>query len=158
MNKKSTRLLVAAGLIAAMGMISLIHARDGLAFGRSLSFYPPNIPLHMRLTGVLHPYEAESDIGGLHTFPVTMHKKQWIFQTEKTQTLTGSQHGSSVLARLFPTRLRFVGRDELIGPLMDPDIEGRTVVLTGYLYFSSNRFWVTELDEPDEEKGGPQDP
>ncbi len=149
MTKKQQSLFVAAGLLLAMGVTGLIHTHDSLASGRATSFFPPNIPLHMRLTGVLHPYEARNEIGGLHTFPVTMHRKQWIFQTEKAQTLTGSQHGSSVLARLFPTRLRFVGRDELIGTLMDPGTEGKTVVVTGYLYFSSNRFWITEMEEPE---------
>ena len=150
MNRKHTRLVLAAGLLAAMATMSLIQAHDGLAFGRSAAFHPPNIPLHMRLTGVLHPCEAKDDMGGLHTLPVTMNQKQWIFQTEKAQTLTGSQHGSSVLARLFPSRLRFVGREDLIGSLMDPEMQGKTVVVTGYLYSSSNRFWVTGLNEPEE--------
>ncbi len=148
MNKIRARRIFAAGLIAAVGFIGLIQARDGIAFGRSLHFHPPNIPLHMRLTGVLHPHEAEGEVGGVHTFPVTMNRKKWIFQTEKAQTLTGSQNGTSVLARLFPNRLRFVGRDERIGPLTAPEMLGLTVVLTGYLYFSSNRFWVTEVGEP----------
>jgi hypothetical protein len=82
-----------------------------------------------------------------------MDGKQWIFQTEKAQTLTGSLHGSSVLARLFPPRLRFVGTKEVRGTLRAPEIQGKTLVFTGYLYFSSQRFWVTEVDvvaEPSE--------
>jgi hypothetical protein len=143
------RLLIAAGLVLA-ALTTLFHAREGSAFGRSTYFHPHSYPLKMRITGVLHPYEAKDTVNGMYTFPVSVHGEERIFQTEKAQTLTGSLHGSSVLSRLFPQRLRFVASRDLVDTLKSAEIQGRMLVLTGYMYASSNRFWVTQLEEPGE--------
>jgi hypothetical protein len=147
---KRTTLSALAGMLLSLSLLSLVDVNKALAFGRSPHFSVPRVPLHMRLTGTLHPHGAEDDLKGLHVYPVSVYGQELFFQTEKAQTLTGSQHGTSVLARLFPPRLWFSGSEDLLSKLAAPENRGKRFVVTGYLYGGNNRFWVTELGEPEE--------
>lgn len=103
---------------------------------------------YVRLTSTLLPVEEKSQRGMGDTFTVNIHGETWIFQLIKAENLkAGGGSGRAVLQQLFPARVNFVGADDLIHNLQEPEILGKPLTITGFLYPASRVLFITVVDK-----------
>jgi hypothetical protein len=112
---------------------------------------PPIVP-HLeiapvvRLTGRLQPLQRK-DGEGLHTLRVFIGRKEWLFQLEDIETLTGTNRGWTILNEIFPSELRLIDSEDLIGPLQQPEMAGKLITVEGRLYAGDRTLVVTAAAE-----------
>ena len=101
----------------------------------------------MRFTGALLPLE-EKNRSSLNTLIVSIKGKKWIFSIAKVEKLTGgSFDGWRLLRDIFPPEVRFLGPEELLSLLQEPEIMGKLLTLEGHLYIGSRMFFVRIVEE-----------
>jgi hypothetical protein len=133
-------------LVAALTTLDASTASGGMG---PWMFSPPEPPPLVRLTGVLFPLQEKAEHTGLYTFPIFIGAQERIFRVEEARSLTGSLLGTSLLNDLFPMRLRFVGRTEVLLQVEEMAASGRTVIVTGRLYVANNWLLVDSVETSD---------
>lgn len=111
----------------------------------------PEIPLQFKIIGKFYAPGQEKETG-VHAFEVNILKKTRILDVVSSHTLEGSMLGSSVLNQMYPPIMTFMGPESLLAPLINPDNEGKTYVLTGQLYVKRRLFQVQEVQVVGEEE------
>lgn len=110
-----------------------------------------DMPLQFKMIGKFYDPEKDKDAGGVNTFTVNVLKKTWIFDIQSSHTLQGGALGSTVLKKIYPPIMTFIGPEELIDRLTNPEIEGKTHTLTGQLYIGKRLFRVITVEGLPEE-------
>ena len=105
------------------------------------------IPLRVRFTGVLLPDKDQSRKGALEDFYVFIGKEKRIFRLDKMEVVGSVEPNRTILQRLFPPLVRFVGPDDLIRRLKSLDIVGKVLAIEGLLYPESRMLFLTAVDE-----------
>ncbi len=82
-------------------------------------------------------YSPDEDLKG-NVITILIRDKKWLFKINEARNMTGTELGYSIVNNLFPPRLRLVGADELIQPLLKQDIVGELYSLMGTIYISDN--------------------
>jgi hypothetical protein len=103
-------------------------------------------PPLIRFTGALFPVEGEVH-AGFHTLTVSFKEKRWIFRLDKVEPLTSSVPGWTILQHLFPPEVRFIGPEDLINLLQEPEIVGKRLTIKGRLYIRARTLIVTAVKE-----------
>ena len=113
-----------------------------------------DMPLQFKMIGKFYDPEKDKNAGGVNAFTVNVLKKTWIFDIESSHTLQGGALGSSVLKKIYPPIMTFMGPKELTDQLINPEIEGKTYTLTGQLYIGKRLFRVNAIEGPPGEREG----
>jgi len=108
------------------------------------------MPLQFKMIGKFHEPEKDKNVGGVNAFTVNILKKTWIWDIESSHTLEGSALGSTVLKKIYPPIMTFIGPKELTDQLTNPAIEGKTYTLTGQLYIGKRLYRVNTVEGPPE--------
>jgi len=109
------------------------------------------MPIQFKMIGRFHDPGKDKNAGGVNTFTVNILKKTWIWDIESSHTLEGSALGSTVLKKIYPPIMTFIGPKELTDQLTNPAIEGKTYTLTGQLYIGKRLYRVNTVEGPSEE-------
>ena len=133
-------LIVLALILTALGTAS-----------RCVAQAPSDTPLKFKIIGRFYDPEKDKTAGGVNAFTVNILKKTWILDIEDSHTLEGSALGSSVLKKIYPPIMSFVGPKELTDQLTNPAIVGKTCTLTGQLYVGRRLFRLTQVQGPEEQ-------
>ena len=135
-----------------MILITLILVVSALgASNRAVAQGGGDMPLQFKMIGKFYDPEKDKDAGGVNAFTVDVLKKTWIFDIESSHTLQGGMLGSTVLKKIYPPIMTFMGPEELTDQLTNPEIEGKTYILTGQLYIGKRLFRVNTVEGPPEE-------
>ncbi len=118
---------------------------------RSVAQSPPAMPLQFKIIGQFYDPEKDKNAGGVNAFTVNVLKKTWILDIESSHTLEGTALGSSILKKIYPPIMTFMGPKELTDQLTNPEIEGKTYTMTGQLYVGKRMFRLTQVQGPEEE-------
>lgn len=104
-------------------------------------------PPRIRLTGALFSIEGEKQKGVLHELNVFVREKQWTLRLAKAEFVPGTGRNRMILQRLFPLSVRFVGPEDLIHPLLRPEIAGKPLIIEGLLYTGTRTLFITAVEE-----------
>ena len=130
----------------------LILAALGVA-NPSMAQMGPEVPLQFKIIGKFYSPGKEAQTG-VNAFEVNILKKTKILDVVSSHTLEGTMLGSTVLQKIYPPIMTFVGPEALLAPLTNPDNEGKTYTLTGQLYVKKRLFQIREVQGPGEEQEG----
>lgn len=83
----------------------------------------------------------------MNTITVNVKKKEWLFSIKRAIDLTGEMDEFEILESIWPAILTFRGPDNLIDPLLKPDIAGRRFAIQGTLYISDGILQVYSVAE-----------
>ncbi len=98
---------------------------------------------YLRITGTLLPIEEE-DQGGVHDIlNVNINGKMRIFQLAKVKNLKANGFGKEIFRHIVPARVRFVESDDAIHNLEKPEIAGKPITITTFLYPVSRTLFIT---------------
>jgi len=122
--------------------------------GASIAQRAPDIPMQFKIRGEFYDPQRDREKGGVNSFTANVESRQWILDIERADTLQGSMLGSSVLKRIYPPILTFVGPKELTEQLANPDILGKSYTMTGQLYVKKRMFKLDSLESNEEEGAG----
>lgn len=125
---------------------------------RSVAQPPPDMPLQFKMIGEFYDPEKDPEKGGVNAFTVNVEKRTWIFDIESSHTLEGDALGSSVLKKIYPPIMTFVGPKELIQQLINPEIAGRSFILMGQLYITKRMFRLTDVQGREQQGASGADP
>lgn len=100
---------------------------------------------YVRLSGTLLPAEEEGQTGLRDSFKVQINEKVWIFQLAKVENLRGTGDGRAILRQVFPAQISFVGAEDLIHHLQEPETVGKPLTITGFLYAASRVLFITAV-------------
>jgi len=134
---------------AVLSLIGSLAFIGYLGFGREpvMAYEVHSI----RLTGMLLPLEEE--VRKTDTVNVIMNGREWIFQVAKAENPAGTGvSGRTALRHVFPARLMLTG-SKVIENLREPEIVGKTIIITGFLYAASRILFVTAVEKPKESRG-----
>lgn len=113
---------------------------------RALSIEPiyPDRPVDLRVTGTILPYEQNprEDLIAVKIFVVD---KPWLLRVGKLEELTVQEKQRAVEEGVLLRQVRFFGPDEVIAPLVQPDIAGKVFIIEGRLDFEAKRFRVRSV-------------
>ena len=112
-----------------------------IAWESYADFFPPLL----RLTGTFYPPGENGAKESMNTFKVLIHNKEWIFDLEKAQNVTGSKPGREILQKVFPPVLAFRGPENLIASLEKPEIGCEPKTIEGYIYSADRVLRVTAI-------------
>jgi hypothetical protein len=140
MNKKQRSLCIAPSILAPLLALTLL-AMASTAFGQSRT----DMPLQFQMKGEFYDPQKDPNAGGVNRFEVNVGDKEWILDIERADALQGSILGSSVLKKIYPPIITFVGPKELTDQLKNPEIEGKSYTLMGQLYVTKRMFTLTEV-------------
>ena len=135
-------------ILLILVLTSLGTANRAAAQGRT------DMPLQFKMIGKFYDPEKDKNAGGVNAFTVNVLKKTWIFDIESSHTLQGGALGSSVLKQIYPPIMTFIGPEPITDQLTNPEILGKTYILTGQLYIGKRIFQVNTLEGPPEEGEG----
>jgi len=156
MDENREYLCIGPSILAPLLAVTLL-AMASTAFGQGLAA----MPLQFKMKGEFYDPQKDPNAGGVNRFEVNVEDKKWILNIERADTLQGAVLGSSVLKRIYPPILTFVGPKELIEQLRKPEILGKSYTLTGQLYIKKRMFTLTEVvnneEEAEEEAGAEGD-
>ena len=107
-------------------------------------------PLHFRLVGEFYDPEKDPNAGGVNAYTVSVEERKWIFDIERADALFGAAQGLSVIKKIYPPLMTFVGKKELVDKLKDPEIEGKSYTLEGYLYMKTRTLMLNKVQGPEE--------
>lgn len=101
----------------------------------------------VRFTGILLPVE-EKGRSGVRTLTVRITDATWIFRIATVENLMGSRDLGELrlFQMLFPPRVHFVGSEDLLRPLREPEVTGKRLAIEGILY-PTDKMWVTAVEE-----------
>ena len=101
---------------------------------------------YLRITGTLLPIE-EGNLGGLHDiFNVNINGQVRIFRLAKVKNLKANGFGREILRHIVPVPVRFVGSEDAIHKLEKPEIAGKPITITAFLYPVSRTLFITAAD------------
>jgi hypothetical protein len=69
------------------------------------------------------------------------------FVIDDAENLAGVQTAHSILENIHPRRLVFTGPEEITARLRHPDLNGKKIKVTGYLYKGARRFQVSNVEK-----------
>ncbi len=141
---------------AVLTAVFLILSALGVA-SRADAQPPPDMPIQFKIIGKFYDPEKDKNAGGVNSFTVNVLKKTWILDIESSHTLQGHALGSSVLKKIYPPIMTFVGTREITNVLTDPSIEGKPLTLAGQLYVKRRMYRITTLEGPAEEDASEAD-
>jgi len=125
-------------IVVLLGMSVLWSAVAG-----AQSCYQP--PL-VRFSGLFLPVE-ERGRSGVPTLRVLVAEKRWIFRIAKVENLTGRDLSAlRLLQVLFPPHVHFVGPEEFVRPLQDPEVAGKRLRIEGLLYTADRVLLITAME------------
>lgn len=104
------------------------------------------IPL-VEFVGTFYPPEQKEKVWRMNTITVNVKNKKWLFSIKKAVHLNGDMNDIELLDNIWPPILTFRGPDNLIDPLMKPDIAGKRFPIQGILYFSHGTLQVNSVTE-----------
>ena len=119
----------------------------------SMAQMGPEVPLQFKIIGKFYSPGKEEQ-AGVHAFEVNILKKTMILDVVSSHTLEGTMLGSTILQQIYPPIMTFMGPEALLGPLINPDNEGKTYILTGQLYVKRRLFQIRQAQGPGEEEQG----
>jgi hypothetical protein len=96
---------------------------------------------------VLLPSKDQSRKGALEDLDVLIGKEKWTFLLDKMEIVGSVGLNRTILQRLFPPLVRFVGPDDLIRRLQSPNIVGKVLTIDGLLYPESRMLFLTDVAE-----------
>ncbi len=101
---------------------------------------------YLRITGTLLPIEEENQ-GGFHdTLNVNINGKMRIFRIVKVKNLKANGYGREILRHIVPARVRFVGSEDAIHKLEKPEVVGKPITITAFVYPVSRTLFITAAD------------
>lgn len=130
-----------------------------LCLSFSLCFYPPSStsaqvgaglprfrqPPEVRIVGTFAALE-DKPRGNHKTLTVHVKGKTWQLRLREIKSLTNTtKTGWSLLNDLFPPKLHFIGADDLLTPLTENAIVGKTVEIQGRLYVGDHQLFVSSV-------------
>ena len=81
------------------------------------------------------------------TLTVLVAKKRWIFRLAKVENLTGRDLSAlRLLQVLFPPHVHFIGLEEFVRPLQDPEVLGKRLRIEGLLYTADRVLLITAME------------
>lgn len=102
---------------------------------------------YVRLTGMLLPVKERGLNGNRESLDVLINGKAWIFQLAKVENLKGSGgNGRAILRQVFPARLTFTGDEDLLHNLQQPEVVGKPLAITAFLYPASRVLFITAVN------------
>lgn len=123
-------------------VLLLVVFSPGAALAQGVQQHPL-----VRFTGVFLPVE-EKGRSCMLTLTVRITDTTWIFRIAKVESLTGRDlRALGLFQSLFPPRVHFVGSEDLLRPLQDPEIMGKRLAIEGILYPTDRMLWVTAVNE-----------
>jgi len=109
------------------------------------------ISTRVRFTGVLLPIKDQGIRKGLlEDLDVIIGKERWTFLLDKMKIVGGVGLNRATLQRLFPPLMRFVGPDDLVRRLKNPETAGKVLTIEGLLYTGSRTLFLIRVDESEE--------
>ena len=150
MNKKQGSLCIAPSILVPLLALALL-AMASTSFGQA----GPDFPLQFKMKGEFYDPQKDPNAGGVNRFTVNVEDKEWILDIERADALQGSILGSSVLKKIYPPIITFVGPKELTDQLKNPEIAGKSYTLMGQLYVTKRMFTLTEVVNNEEKAETP---
>ncbi len=112
-----------------------------------------DMPIQFKIRGEFYNPQENPGAGGVNRFTVNADGKEWILDIERADTLEGSMLGSSVLKKIYPPIMTFVGPPDIMAQLKDPEIQGRSWTMSGQLYIRQRLFRLTSMVSNEEGEG-----
>ena len=106
--------------------------------------------------GTFYPLEQKEKVWRMNTITVKVKDKEWLFSIKRAVDLSGDMDEFEILENIWPAILTFRGPDNVIDPLLKPDIAGKRFSINGTLYMSDRILQVysaTEVIKKKEKKG-----
>jgi hypothetical protein len=144
----------AFGIIAVIILIWTALGTAGDSFAQPIG---SDQPLHFRFVGKFYDPDKDPDAGGVNAYTVSVEDKKWILDIERADALFGAAQGLSVIKKIYPPLMTFVGQKELVEKLKNPEIEGKPYTLEGYLYIKTRAFRLSKVQGPEEERESESD-
>jgi len=141
----------------AFAVLILVVAGPGTAGKSFAQPMAPDQPLHFRLVGAFYDPEKDPNAGGVNAYTVSVEEKNWIFDIERADALFGATQGLSVIKKIYPPFMTFVGPKELVQKLKSPEIEGKPYTLEGYLYMKTRILRLSKVQGPEGESESESD-
>jgi hypothetical protein len=104
-------------------------------------------PTQVQFVGIFYPPEQKEKVWRMNTITVNVKNKKWLFVIKRAVDLTGGMDEFEILENIWPAILTFRGSDNLIDPLLKPDIAGKRFAIQGTLYFSDSILQVNSVVE-----------
>jgi|GEM_PF-2283819 len=154
-NQGSIRNGVGAfGTIAVLILILNGLGTAGKSFAQPMS---PDQPLHFRFVGDFYDPEKDPNAGGVNAYTISVEEKKWRFDIERADALFGAAQGLSIIKKIYPPLMTFVGGKELVEKLKNPEIEGKSCTLEGYLYIKTRTFRLSKVQGLEEARESESD-
>ena len=96
------------------------------------------------MTGTILPYERNprEDLIAIKIF---VADKPWLLRVGKLEEISVQEKQRAVEEGVLLRQVRFFGPDEVIAPLVQPDIAGKIFTIEGKLDFEAKRFRVRSV-------------
>lgn len=114
-------------------------------------------PTKLRVTGTLLPVE-EKQRDDIVTVNILVQDKPLLLRVGKVEELTHTEREQAVKWGVLLREVRFYGPDDLIGPLQQPEIVGKVLMIEGQLDTKARQFLVTAVKKASEDPGSKQPP
>ena len=102
---------------------------------------------HVQFVGIFYLPEQKEKVWRMNTITVEVKNKEWLFSFKRAIDLTGDMTEIEVLNTIWPPTLTLRGPDNLIDPLLKPDIAGRRFAIQGAFYVSDRILQVNSIME-----------
>ena len=101
---------------------------------------------YLRITGTLLPVEEENQGGLYDALEVNINGEMRIFRIVKVKNLKANGFGREILRHIVPARVKFVGSEDAIHKLEKPEIVGKPITITAFVYPVSRTLFITAAD------------
>ena len=101
----------------------------------------------VKVVGNFYPLKQKDKVWSINTTTVNVKNKEWLFSIKRAIELTGEMDSFEILKNLRAAILTFRGPDNLIDPLLEPDIAGRRFAIQGTFYISTGILQVYSVTE-----------
>ncbi|MEW6443726.1 MAG: hypothetical protein AB1640_22520 [bacterium] len=146
-----------AGYFWTLVLRALVFVFVSLAApGASIAQMRPDIPIQFKIKGEFYDPEQNPEKGGVNALTANVEGKKWILDIERADALKGGVPGSTVINKIYPPTLTFVGPKELTSQLTGPDTAGKSFTMTGQLYLKTRMFRLESVESSEE--GGEGEP
>jgi len=131
--------------IGTLIISGLLYAALIISTPRALALMVGGGPISFTLIGTFVPLE---DRGDSKTFELWVKGRSWHFKvTQAYDSGSSSLNGWRLLNEIVSRRLKLIGSEKVIQPLMQPDIVGKDFELKGRLYVRSNSLFLSSASE-----------
>jgi len=101
-------------------------------------------PDHISITGTL--YRPGQERGEAREYTLFVGDLKWIYRIEEVKDVGTTYVAAwTLISRIFPPVLYVRASRDLVGLLENPDLAGKNVNITGYLYSGDRILQVTEV-------------